>query len=149
MINGQATCHHRTAMRSVTVVSAVLLAAACSRGDAGAVTTTAKTMADATTTEAIDVLRESARETLGANCGACHTRGLPTALPRALAVFDLDRLDWSTRMTDDQLREAQRRLDEPTAPSIREEERREIHLGAGERDRFARFVTAEIARRHR
>jgi len=73
-------------------------------------------------------LRESARETLGKNCGECHTRGLPTALPRALAVFDLDEPDWSHRMTADQLREAQRRLDEPTAPALDENVRREIHL---------------------
>ena len=56
------------------------------------------------------ILRESARELLDANCGECHTRGLPTALPRALAVYDLTQLDWAHRMSDAQLREAERRL---------------------------------------
>jgi hypothetical protein len=95
----------------------------------------------------VEDLRESARETLGNNCGECHTRGLRTALPRALAVFDLDEPDWSRRMSADQLREAQRRLAEPTAPSLDENARREIHITPEERDRFARFVSGELARR--
>ena len=101
-------------------------------------------------TAAVDAnaeLRESARETLATNCGQCHIRSNGTSLPRALAVFDLDEPDWSRRMSADQLREAKRRLDEPTAPSLDENAPRAIHLGPGERDRFARYVDAELARR--
>jgi hypothetical protein len=31
-------------------------------------------------------------------CGSCHQGSLPTAKAGALAVFDLDRVDWPTRM---------------------------------------------------
>jgi hypothetical protein len=93
------------------------------------------------------MLRESARELLDQNCGECHTRGLPTALPRALAVYDLTRLDWSRDMTDAQLREAERRLREPMAPTRGEGEVRSVRATDVERGRFHRFVEVETARR--
>ena len=84
---------------------------------------------------------------MDANCGECHTTGLPTALPRALAVYDLTQLDWSRRMTDAQLREAERRLREPLAPTRGEGEVRPVHASAEELDRFHRYVVLETARR--
>ena len=84
---------------------------------------------------------------LDANCGECHTRGLATALPRALAVYDLTQLDWSRRMSEAQLRDAERRLREPIAPTQGEGEVRAIHASLAELDRFHRYVELEAARR--
>ncbi len=97
--------------------------------------------------ESMTTLRESARETLDANCRECHTTGLSTALPRALRVYDLTEPDWSRRMTEAQLREALRRLGEPFAPTRGEGDVRPIQVTAEARERFARFVEAETARR--
>jgi mono/diheme cytochrome c family protein len=94
-------------------------------------------------------LRESARETLSKNCGECHTRDLPTALPRALRVFDLTEADWARRMSADQLREAARRLSEPFAPTRGEGEVRPIQVSAEERARFDLYVAAELEGRIR
>ena len=96
----------------------------------------------------LDLLRESARDTLDANCAECHTKGLATALPRALRVFDLTERDWSVRMTDAQLREAARRLGEPFAPTRGEAEVRPIRISDSERTRFEQFVVIEVARRN-
>jgi mono/diheme cytochrome c family protein len=131
-------------MLAVMALTTSLLAASCSKpsvtkSDAGPVA--------ATDTESLEVLRESARELLDANCGECHTRGLPTALPRALTVYDLTQLDWSRRMSDDQLREAERRLREPLAPTRGEEEVRPIRASDAELDRFRRYVEHETGRR--
>ena len=93
------------------------------------------------------LLRQEARETLDANCAECHTRGLPTALPRALRVFDLSENDWSRQMSEDQLREAARRLREPTAPTRSETEVRPLRVSDAERARFDLFVAQEIEAR--
>ncbi len=127
--------------RGMRCAAVLLFFGACLRAQA--------TPADAAPVETLTELRESARETLASNCGECHTRNLATSLPRALAVFDLDEEEWARRMTPGQLRDAQRRLDEPTAPSLDEDVRREIHLAPAERERFARYVADEIARRGR
>ena len=92
-------------------------------------------------------LRESARETLDSSCAECHTTGLPTALPRALRVFDLTEPDWSRRMSEAQLREAARRLNEPFAPTRGEGDVRPIHVSEEARSRFVRFLEAEVAHR--
>ena len=126
----------------------ILLAAAavsCSRGSSDAPRAAASTAAlDA---ESLEMLRESARELLDANCGACHTRGLPTALPRALAVYDLTDADWSRHMSDEQLHDADRRLHEPIAPTPGEGEARPVRATQEDLDRFGRYVAAETARR--
>jgi mono/diheme cytochrome c family protein len=98
-------------------------------------------------TESLDTLRESAREVLDRNCGQCHTSTLPTALPRALAVYDLIQLDWSRRMTPAQLHDAEGRLKEPIAPALGEEEVRTTRVSPEELERFHRYVEGEIARR--
>ncbi|HEY1334620.1 MAG TPA: hypothetical protein VGF31_10220 [Myxococcaceae bacterium] len=51
----------------------------------------------------LDRLREPAREALKASCGRCHDRARPTALPKALRIFDLREQDWSARVTDVQM----------------------------------------------
>jgi cytochrome c5 len=100
-----------------------------------------------TATESLEILRESAREVLDRNCGECHTSALPTALPRALAVYDLTQLDWSSRMSTGQLRDAEGRLKEPIAPTLGEQEVRATHASSDELDRFHRYVELETARR--
>jgi len=102
---------------------------------------------DASVELSLEVLRESARETLDSNCGECHTSGLPTALPRALRIFDLGETDWSTRMTPAQLREAERRLREPTGPTRAEGEIRPLRVSPEELARFHAFVEREVDRR--
>lgn len=42
--------------------------------------------------------RAPAREVLVHHCGTCHRGELPTAVPRALQVFDLSRQAWDERM---------------------------------------------------
>ena len=44
-----------------------------------------------------------ARETLMRQCGRCHRRDLPTAVPAALTVFDLLDNPWDSRLRVDQL----------------------------------------------
>jgi mono/diheme cytochrome c family protein len=99
--------------------------------------------------EALDTLRESAREVLDRNCGECHTSALPTALPRALAIYDLSQLDWSQRMSASQLHDAEGRLKEPIAPSLGEAEARNTRVSPDELERFHRYVAGEITRRER
>lgn len=129
-------------MRVPLSVLAAVLAGACSKPvaptpDAGA----------ADTVDSPVMLRESSRELLEVNCGECHTRGLPTALPRALAVYDLTESDWSANMTDAQLWEAARRLREPFGPTLGETEIHAIRATDVELARFDRFVAMETARR--
>lgn len=102
---------------------------------------------DAADPESPEMLRESARAVLGRNCGECHTSTLPTALPRALAVYDLARPEWSRRMSADQLREAERRLHEPIAPTLGEDEARPVVVSEEELRSFHRYVEIEVGRR--
>jgi mono/diheme cytochrome c family protein len=100
-----------------------------------------------TDAESREILRESARELLDANCGECHTSGFPTALPRALAVYDLMQLDWAHSMSDTQLRDAEGRLHGPLAPTLGEAEARPMRASDAELDRFHRYVELEIGAR--
>jgi hypothetical protein len=122
----------------------IALLASCSKRSAA--TPDAGPLAPADT-ESPEVLRQAARELLDANCGECHTGGLPTALPRALAVYDLTEFDWSRPMSDTQLREADRRLREPFAATRGEGEVRPIRASVVELDRFHRYVEFETGRR--
>jgi hypothetical protein len=92
--------------------------------------------------QAIDSLREEARIVLEDNCGQCHQGTYPTALPRALAIFDLSDSDWSARMSKEQLRNASFRLTQPLPPDG--EDNRST---ARDRELFTRFVEMELARR--
>ena len=48
-------------------------------------------------------LQDKIKEWIRADCGSCHTSGLPTAKPSALQVFDFKYSDWMSRMTKKQL----------------------------------------------
>ncbi len=56
------------------------------------------------------VLRDRARLVLERMCGECHIGTLPTALPRALAVYDLMQPEWSAKMNPTQLRDLVERI---------------------------------------
>jgi hypothetical protein len=85
-------------------------------------------------------LIEEARVVLEAHCGQCHVGSYETALPRALAVYDLTDPDWSTRLTDGQLRSALGRLRDPIA--LDGEAKREVP--AHDLALFQRFVDEEL-----
>lgn len=78
--------------------------------------------------------REAARFVLETHCGDCHRPDQPEAQRGALAVFDLSRADFASTMSEEQLRESQRRLEDGDAPDA-------------DRDAFGQFVDAELARR--
>jgi hypothetical protein len=54
--------------------------------------------------------RRAAHDALAEHCGACHEGHRPTAVAKALAVFDLDRPDWPSRFTEQRFETALRRL---------------------------------------
>ncbi|HEX8795009.1 MAG TPA: hypothetical protein VF765_28880 [Polyangiaceae bacterium] len=95
----------------------------------------------------LGVLREAAREALDRNCGECHTSTLPTALLRALRVYDLAQLDWSRRMSDAQLRDAEGRLREKVGATLGDGEIRPIVMSDEELAMFHRYVELEVQRR--
>jgi mono/diheme cytochrome c family protein len=68
-------------------------------------------------------LRDQVRALAQPHCGSCHQGSLPTAKPGALAVFDLDRADWPTRMQPRQLDKflgrIEGKLDEPRLRTVR------------------------------
>jgi hypothetical protein len=67
-------------------------------------------------------------------CGSCHLASQPTANPKALAIYNLDRDDWATMLTEQRLRNGfPRRL---TA-----------RLDADGRQQLRRFIEAELALR--
>jgi len=130
-------------LATVTVFACVL--SACSRRtahdapDAGSAAPAA--------VDELGVLREAAREVLDRNCGECHTSTLPTALPRALRVYDLAQLDWSRRMSDAQLRDAEGRLRDKVGATLGDGEVRPIVMSEEELARFHRYVELEVQRR--
>ena len=87
-------------------------------------------------------LRESARAVLSAECGSCHTKGLKSAKPKALLVFDLTAGEFAATMSEKQLDSAKSRL----ASDLKEDATPRA-VPKKDQELFARFVTAELARR--
>lgn len=54
--------------------------------------------------------RRAAHDALAEHCGACHEGHRPTAVAKALAVFDLDLPDWPSRFDEHRFEAALRRL---------------------------------------
>lgn len=79
--------------------------------------------------------REVARAVLERHCGTCHRSDQPTAQPKALAVYTLNDLDWSAKMTPLQLKDALDRL------------RGNGEVKPSEADDFQKFYEAELKRR--
>ena len=49
-------------------------------------------------------VREQVRGYAKTHCGTCHIASLSTALPAALAIYNLDATEWSSTLTAGQLR---------------------------------------------
>lgn len=81
--------------------------------------------------------REPARAILEKHCGQCHRADQPTANPKALAVFTLNELDFSARMSNVQLDDALTRL------------REAMQVDRADVATFEKFVQAEVRRRLR
>ncbi len=69
-------------------------------------------------------------EVLAHHCGECHASHRPTALPPALAVFDLDRPDWPQHFDASRFEVALARLqDKPEADQALFRAFRDAQLG--------------------
>lgn len=79
-------------------------------------------------------LREDARQLAAQRCGSCHSSTSSSAKPRALQVFDTERPEWTSRMSDAQLRKALQRFGAPSIPPA-------------ELERFTAYIDAELAHR--
>jgi hypothetical protein len=60
--------------------------------------------ARATPAAELQVVREEVRGYAKTHCGVCHIASLPTALPAALRIYNLDAPEWSSTLTAGQLR---------------------------------------------
>ena len=52
----------------------------------------------------LQAVREQVRGYARTHCGKCHIASLPTAVPAALAIYNLDAREWSSTLTASQLR---------------------------------------------
>ena len=77
-----------------------------------------------------DATRRAAHDVLAEHCGECHESHRPTAKPKALAIFDLDKPDWPARFDDHKYKAALMRLSSK---------------GNAARDAFIAFRDAELA----
>lgn len=125
--------------RALRFVVALALALAACGGEAGAEPLPAPE-ADPRAPEI--ALRDRARLVLESRCGQCHIGAYDTALPRALAIFDLSEVEWDARLGSAQLDDLNVRMERGLGPDgedlgVTEEERRVI----------AEYVAAAHARR--
>jgi len=65
-----------------------------------------------------DGLRDGARLVLEEHCGSCHIGTYDTAIPGALAVYDLSQVDWASNLDLAQMKSIVSRLDDPLMPSL-------------------------------
>jgi hypothetical protein len=84
---------------------------------AAVATTPAVVVAPAVATEPVvaaadprEATRRAAHDVLAEHCGECHEGHRPTAKPKALAIFDLDKPDWPSRFDDHKFGSALKRL---------------------------------------
>jgi hypothetical protein len=121
-----------TTTRRLTACALVAVLAAC--GPSGSPAPPAPVVDDRV------LRRDDARLVLEARCGRCHIGSYESALPRALAVFDLEEVEWSARMTPAQQREALRRVDVGLGP-----EGEDLGVTDAERARVHAFLDRELA----
>ncbi|MGO8969249.1 MAG: hypothetical protein ACLQDQ_06730 [Myxococcaceae bacterium] len=79
-------------------------------------------------------LRDDARQFVTNRCGSCHSSTSPKALPGALKVYDINQVEWTKRMSDQQVKNILNRFRGPVIPQ-------------DEIDRVTAFVDAELASR--
>lgn len=80
--------------------------------------------------------RDSARHVLEVHCGMCHRQDSPRAQARALAVFNLNELEWARTLEAAQLEMLVLRLEENSATR-----------GTEDLEALRRFVEAELTLR--
>ncbi len=80
-------------------------------------------------------LRDEAWPLVEARCGKCHSKASPKVSPRALAVFNADRKDWSSRLSKAQLSFALERF-------------KGVGMSTAEMERVTALVEAELANRN-
>jgi hypothetical protein len=92
-----------------------------------------------------------ARLILERHCGLCHREDSPRARRGALAVFNLNKPDWSASMSDDRLRDARGRLRDMQPRGRSDDAVLDESFGStttpAEVATFDAFVDAELARR--
>lgn len=82
----------------------------------------------------LQVVRDQVRDYARTHCGKCHIASLPTSLPAALKIYNLDALEWSSTLTAGQLRNGfPRRLNR--------------QLDEGGQRQLRAFIEAELALR--
>jgi mono/diheme cytochrome c family protein len=122
---------------------AILSLAGCGEADRAPAGREVVAAATATADDVAHVRRrDDARLVLERHCGACHVSAYDTALPGALAVYDLLEEEWAVRATDLQLRDIVFRLGEPLGPGADA-----LEVTPEERATVERYVDEEIARR--
>ena len=85
-------------------------------------------------TKTLAQLRAEVQPLVAARCGQCHSKTSPKVMPRALAVFDSDRQDWSGRLSKAQLSFALDRF-------------KGMSMSTADLDRVTELVEAELASR--
>jgi hypothetical protein len=114
-------------MRRVVLIGLSLVCAACAHR--------ASYAPKALTPSAHAAARDEVRGYAKTYCGTCHQSSLPTAKPAALAIYNLDRDDWASMLTDERLRNGfPRRLN--------------AQLDDAGRSQLRAFIEAELALRN-
>ncbi len=80
--------------------------------------------------------RDQARHVLEVHCGLCHRQDSPRAQERALAIYNLNELDWAHSLDGRQLGDMVTQLQENS-----------VTRGTEEVETLQRFVDAELALR--
>src|SRR5262245_10175848 len=83
---------------AVTATAQAVPAAAAAIADAAPAVESQASLADRT------------REILRPRCGSCHTTSSPQAIPKALAVYDLDRPDWGATLSRARIASFEKRI---------------------------------------
>jgi len=84
----------------------------------------------------VNPYRDQARHALEVHCGLCHRQDSPRAQERALAVYNLNELDWARSLTPQQLGDLVARLQENA-----------VTRGTEDVETLQRFVDAELTLR--
>lgn len=90
-----------------------------------------------------DAPRDLARMVLEEACGECHISATG-GLPGALRVFDLSESDWAASLTPAQAADIDRRLGEPSLPSMFEVDGRTNTIGPAERELVRDYLETKV-----
>jgi hypothetical protein len=96
-------------------------------------------------------LREQARLVVQkSHCGGCHTPGSPKVRERALKIYDLSQIDWSSSMNDRQLKRFESLVDSNKGEIMAMGgDPKANFLTLKERQALSHFLEAELSHRKR